>query len=75
MIAFALVCRHRVNAWLAARLEPSDGHFGGYVGAALQQTHCDYGCGKVGGSVSFNTEVSVWLVVGDEVSFNTTVGG
>ena len=43
-----MVCRRRVNAWLAARLESSDGHFDGYVVAALQQTHCNHGGGKVG---------------------------
>ena len=68
MIDFELVCRRRVDACLAAHLESSDGHFGCYVGAALQQTDCDYGCGKVGVSVvvegvSFNNEVSVWVSI------------
>ena len=40
--------------------ESSDGNFGGYVVAALQQTHCDHGSGTVGVRVSFNTEVNVW---------------
>jgi hypothetical protein len=39
------------NTFLAAHLEPSDGHFGCHVGAAFQQTLCDYGCGKIGVTV------------------------
>ncbi len=51
----------------------ADGHFGCHVGAALQQTDCDYGSGTVGVSfvvegrvadrVSFNTAVNVWVSI------------